>query len=145
MELRGRLACAKRVERIAVAAQADVLGYVQARDRLQRLVLEGQIEDRAADALEVVEFDLERLDVHERDLRHGGELPRVVHARAHADMERRGHPSGRPDVRVEVVRVVGRGGQPVVELRVEIGSIDGLGARQRPVVREVVGRTALRG
>ena len=69
LELRRGLARAQRVERVAVAPEPDVLGHVQAADRLQRAVCERHVEDAAGDRRQALDVDLQRPDVDEGDLR----------------------------------------------------------------------------
>ena len=133
LQLRRRLARAQRVERVAVAPEPDVLGHVQAADRLQRAVRERHVQHAAGDRRQALDVDLQRPDVDERDLGDRRQEAHEIHARADVDVPRRaplGDPPRRPRVLVEVVRVERRGRQPVGELGERIAPAQPLGAGQ---------------
>src|SRR5205823_4540059 len=117
------------VEGVAVPAEAHVLGDVQARNGVERPVLEWKVEQVAHDRFEPLEIDFERPDVDEGDRADRGEEADQVDPGSDIDVpfgNPLGDPLGRPSVLVEVVLVEGRALRPVVELRVRLAPPDSL-------------------
>jgi FkbM family methyltransferase len=132
------------IQGVAVPAEPDVLGDVQAGDGLKRAISEREVEDRAGDRIEPREVQLERAQVDER---HG-------HERRQADDERdpradvdvaigaqlRDLPR-RPSVLERVVRFEGRRGRPVEQLREVVQARQPRRAR-KPLVGAAVAQVA---
>jgi len=134
LELQRRLRGSVGIELVPVAAETDVLGHVQARERLQRAVGEGQGQHAAHLALETRKIDLEPAKVDEGDRHEGREADRKRYPRSHIHVTFGGEASDlpcRPAVLEGVVGLERRGLRAIEQLGQILAATQRRSARQR--------------
>lgn len=118
-----RVARAVRVERVAVATQADMLRDMQARERLDRPVRKGQLENIGAQAGQPFRPGLQGTVVHKHHRDYRAEQVDKDGLRADVHMlgrVLRRNPPHRPAVHIGIVRVNRGGASAIMQLRVGV-------------------------